>query len=533
MAIIIPSKNIFGIENKKPYSNSIKAIDFNAFEINELIDDGEVYSSNISPVLQSDYSESNDLSSYGSYRFASTRRSDNWYCDSNQLDYKIIGFDLDKSEIVPVIECIVKKGTVKVTGSTNSPPYVTVDWNTLNITDTETETLYSYDIYKSVKYESGALSPFTQNIKISKDESFVSVEYTSNNQTFVKKSFIYENYNFPYEIQANQYHYHDSIKIENVFCGETRDADSINIAQYLCIELNVNQNPRLSLYGKYKYLNITNNETQVSSDSGDEVIKLSNNELLQSTNTPSPTDNSLYKKTVNEYLLGKETATIICSISDYYDDVKELIISKDGTTKKMCFELYDEVCPMKMTIQGQDSPMSFKANGNAKTFVVLGSRIYYDGAIWQELSLQEKGEISNNDGTEGLLYVLDSEGMEYFCAGIGSAKESKITIASRIGDFNNGKRVVVISSNAFFECTNLNEIIVSDNIIEIGYECFYGCVNLEKVTLPKSLKLIRDSAFFECGVKQVIYKGTKEEWENIRIESNNDALTNATIQFDP
>lgn len=55
----------------------------------------------------------------------------------------------------------------------------------------------------------------------------------------------------------------------------------------------------------------------------------------------------------------------------------------------MCFSIGDEVIPMVYGVDGKDYPMSTYQNGTAKVFQVLGTKIYYDGAVWQELSLQE------------------------------------------------------------------------------------------------------------------------------------------------
>lgn len=55
----------------------------------------------------------------------------------------------------------------------------------------------------------------------------------------------------------------------------------------------------------------------------------------------------------------------------------------------MLFDLYDTVCPMVYGVDRQDHPMSLKADGTAKEFVVIRKNIYYDGAVWQELSLIE------------------------------------------------------------------------------------------------------------------------------------------------
>lgn len=97
----------------------------------------------------------------------------------------------------------------------------------------------------------------------------------------------------------------------------------------------------------------------------------------------------LFDNVLNEYKNGKETATVLCSISDYYDDSNNKVISSDKSTGRMCFDIYDEVIPMKMDYRGEDVPMSRNQDTTPKVFKVLATRIYYDGAVWQELTLQE------------------------------------------------------------------------------------------------------------------------------------------------
>ena len=59
-------------------------------------------------------------------------------------------------------------------------------------------------------------------------------------------------------------------------------------------------------------------------------------------------------------------------------------------TEKMTFHLHDEVIPYIMGADGKDKPMSVYADGSPKVFQVLSSKIFYDGAVWQELEIQEK-----------------------------------------------------------------------------------------------------------------------------------------------
>lgn len=99
--------------------------------------------------------------------------------------------------------------------------------------------------------------------------------------------------------------------------------------------------------------------------------------------------NANFMDTLKEYTSGKETATILCSISDYYDEGGDKVISVDNNADKMVFDLYDIVIPMVYGANGFDKPLSKYKDGNPKKFKVLGTRIFYDGAVWQELTLQE------------------------------------------------------------------------------------------------------------------------------------------------
>lgn len=56
---------------------------------------------------------------------------------------------------------------------------------------------------------------------------------------------------------------------------------------------------------------------------------------------------------------------------------------------KIHYEIGDIVIPMVYGANGVDKPMSKYADGTPKQFQVQGVRIYYDGAVWQELTLQE------------------------------------------------------------------------------------------------------------------------------------------------
>lgn len=56
---------------------------------------------------------------------------------------------------------------------------------------------------------------------------------------------------------------------------------------------------------------------------------------------------------------------------------------------KLCFNIGDIVIPMTYGANGVDKPMSKYKDGSPKKFQVQGVRVFYDGAVWQELTLQE------------------------------------------------------------------------------------------------------------------------------------------------
>lgn len=88
------------------------------------------------------------------------------------------------------------------------------------------------------------------------------------------------------------------------------------------------------------------------------------------------------------YDRGLETATIRCSVGDYYEYLgsnKAKSIEDDNLD--MLFKVGDLVVPMKNTISG-DEPLSMR-DGIAKIFRVSAVDIINSGAIWQELTLVE------------------------------------------------------------------------------------------------------------------------------------------------
>lgn len=154
----------------------------------------------------------------------------------------------------------------------------------------------------------------------------------------------------------------------------------------------------ITVYGNTIGIDLVDKTVYINGETAKKVHSVDGNELMQTSNYYQSTDtNSItraFSDTLTDYAKGKETATIRCSISDYYDyNSGDKVISADNSIGKMSFKMYDQVIPMVYGADGKDRPMSLYQDGTPKVFQVLGSKIYYDGAVWQELSLQE---VDNN-----------------------------------------------------------------------------------------------------------------------------------------
>ncbi|MDY2509530.1 MAG: leucine-rich repeat protein [Ruminococcus callidus] len=72
---------------------------------------------------------------------------------------------------------------------------------------------------------------------------------------------------------------------------------------------------------------------------------------------------------------------------------------------------------------------------------------------------------------------------------------TSVKIPSKMG----GKPVRVIGERAFYGCTNLQSVTISDNVQMIGDNAFAYCSALTELTLPESVTAIGDDAFYGCS----------------------------------
>ena len=110
--------------------------------------------------------------------------------------------------------------------------------------------------------------------------------------------------------------------------------------------------------------------------------------------------------------------------------------------------------------------------------------------------------------------------------------DSLFSGCSSLETVNIPSSVKEIKYASFEKCSSLDYVDLPDTITKICSYAFNNCSNLNNIYLPLSLTEIEYHAFEGCSsLSNVYYQGTKEEWNAITIDINNDELLNANIHF--
>lgn len=92
--------------------------------------------------------------------------------------------------------------------------------------------------------------------------------------------------------------------------------------------------------------------------------------------------------------------------------------------------------------------------------------------------------------------------------------------------------VMEIGNFAFYNCGSLQKIMLPASVTKIDWGAFWQCSGLETLTVQGNLAKIGESAFSDCTKLSAVYTVMSEdEWSNVRIESGNELLEQATIHY--
>lgn len=90
-----------------------------------------------------------------------------------------------------------------------------------------------------------------------------------------------------------------------------------------------------------------------------------------------------------------------------------------------------------------------------------------------------------------------------------------------------GEDIINIDSEAFRDCTNLKKIIIPDDVSVLRSRTFYNCKSLTDVTLGTGIRYLDEHIFYGCEKLSTInYKGTMEQFNNIKKDDDWHELEN-------
>ena len=99
-----------------------------------------------------------------------------------------------------------------------------------------------------------------------------------------------------------------------------------------------------------------------------------------------------------------------------------------------------------------------------------------------------------DNGTPGLLYMINPDGKSASLVSVGDCRETEITVASSY----NGYPVTSIGDSVFIDQDKLKSVTIPDTVTEIGYAAFSLCTSLTSIRIPESMTTIGGYAFSMC-----------------------------------
>ena len=148
----------------------------------------------------------------------------------------------------------------------------------------------------------------------------------------------------------------------------------------------------------------------------------------------------------------------------------------------------------------------------------IGNSVFYGCSRLKNIEVSTENK--DYKSIDGNLYTKDGKTLIQYATG---KTESTFVIPDS---------VTSVGAGAFYNCKSLTSITIPNSVTSIGEYAFQSCSRLTNITIPNSVMSIGNSAFYGCyKLKEVNYKGTAEQWNNIEIGKYNSCLTNAEINY--
>ena len=142
---------------------------------------------------------------------------------------------------------------------------------------------------------------------------------------------------------------------------------------------------------------------------------------------------------------------------------------------------------------------------------------------------EKETEVIPMTSSEGLKFVVLSDGSGCYVDGIGTCTDSDIIIPSS----HNGYPVLYIGGSAFKGCTTVKSILIPSTVYMLGVEAFKNCTSLESIVFMDNSKLttIAESVFAGCSSLKTVDFGNDSQLTGIPNNTFKDCKKLTTIDF--
>lgn len=273
-------------------------------------------------------------------------------------------------------------------------------------------------------------------------------------------------------------------------------------------------------------------EVNLSTNKEYEII-MPDVDWISQVSSQSSEENTLYFKIDENNAYSNRSTTIIFEQTD--SDLREsitinqsghnqLILSEAGTLKEIIGDDFLNVQLLTIIgpINGDDiyclrkmlGAKNFnEANRGKLTTLDLSQATIVEGGEWYYEDYLSTHYYTSNDEIGDYMFY-DCVNLQKIILPTNIAKVGKHAFENceSLAYFELPHNVTAIDTRTFSGCKALSSFVISDNVTTIGMEAFKGCASLSSVTIGKGITTIASEAFYGCNAIESVYITDLSAW---------------------
>ncbi|MCR5456834.1 MAG: leucine-rich repeat protein [Clostridiales bacterium] len=228
-------------------------------------------------------------------------------------------------------------------------------------------------------------------------------------------------------------------------------------------------------------------------------------------------ENTVYFEKGN-CIVEKASKTIIagCNASVIPNDGSAIIIGDSAF--EMCHDFVDVIIPSGIEVIEH---FAFGNCDNLKSFYIsetvrqIGDEIFCGSNALEVITVDSNNNTYHSVGN----CVIETE-------------SKTLVIGCKTSIIPNDGSVTKIGYMAFCRCKELISIVIPEGVTTIGNQAFVGCSNMTSIEIPSSVTEIQHYAFSsDNSLSDIYYKGTREQWNKIKMDRNDTSLNGVNIHY--